>query len=39
VSENTEQILRDKFLFIARGRIQIKGQGELMTYLLGGKLE
>lgn len=39
VSENTERILRDKFLFITRGRIQIKGQGELMTYLLGGKLE
>ncbi len=38
VSENTERILRDTFLFITRGRIQIKGQGELMTYLLGGKL-
>jgi adenylate cyclase len=38
VSENTERILRSKFLFITRGRIQIKGQGELMTYLLGGKL-
>jgi len=38
VSENTERILRDKYLFITRGRIQVKGQGELMTYLLGGKL-
>lgn len=38
VSETTERLLRDKFLFGTRGRIQVKGQGELMTCQLGGQL-
>lgn len=37
VSADTERRLRDKFLFITRGRIAVKGQGELMTYLLVGR--
>ena len=38
VSEATERLLRDSFHFVTRGRIQIKGQGELLTYLLMGRL-
>jgi class 3 adenylate cyclase len=37
VSAETERRLRDKYVFITRGRIAIKGQGELMTYLLMGR--
>ena len=38
VSADTERRLRDKYLFVTRGRIAVKGQGELMTYLLIGRL-
>lgn len=34
----TERRLRDKYMFVTRGRIMVKGQGELMTYLLVGRV-
>lgn len=34
----TERRLRDKYMFVTRGRIAVKGQGELMTYLLVGRV-
>ena len=37
VTEATERLLRDNYLFVTRGRIAIKGQGELMSYLLVGR--
>ncbi len=38
VTADTERRLRDKYLFVTRGRIPVKGQGDLMTYLLVGPL-
>lgn len=38
VSSETETHLRNKYLLVTRGRISVKGQGELMTYLLMGKM-
>jgi len=38
VTAETERRLREKYLFVTRGRITVKGQGELMTYLLVGRL-
>jgi adenylate cyclase len=38
VTAETERNLRDRYLFVTRGRIAVKGQGELMTYLLVGRL-
>ena len=37
VSESTYQLLRDKYVFEARGAIEIKGKGEISTYFLGAK--
>ncbi len=37
VTEATERRLRDKYLFVTRGRIAVKGHGDLMTYLLAGR--
>ncbi|NEP43083.1 MAG: adenylate/guanylate cyclase domain-containing protein, partial [Okeania sp. SIO2H7] len=37
VSEATYNILKDKYLFEERGRILIKGKGEMNTYLLLGR--
>ncbi|HAG83944.1 MAG TPA: diguanylate cyclase, partial [Cyanobacteria bacterium UBA12227] len=34
VSTSTYERLRDKYLFQERGKIQVKGKGEMMTYLL-----
>lgn len=39
ISNETESRLRDRYLMVTRGRITIKGQGELMTYLLMGRLD
>lgn len=36
VSETTYQLLKEKYMLKKRGRIQIKGKGEMMTYLLEG---
>lgn len=38
VSDATYQILRDKYLFEPRGRISVKGKGEMMTYFLNGRV-
>src|ERR671933_139598 len=38
VSPETYNILRDKYLFKERGVIPIKGKGEMMTYILTGRL-
>ena len=38
VSSETYNILRDKYLFKERGVIPIKGKGEMMTYILTGRL-
>ncbi|MDY6803074.1 MAG: adenylate/guanylate cyclase domain-containing protein [Cyanobacteriota bacterium] len=38
VSDATYQILRDKYLFEPRGRISVKGKGEMMTYFLNGRI-
>ncbi|OCQ97261.1 adenylate cyclase [Oscillatoriales cyanobacterium USR001] len=37
VSAVTYQLLQDKYLFEERGIIQVKGKGEMMTYLLMGR--
>ncbi|WP_449418975.1 adenylate/guanylate cyclase domain-containing protein [Phormidium nigroviride] len=37
VSADTYELLRDKYLFEERGVINIKGKGEMITYLLMGK--
>ncbi|OAD20586.1 Adenylyl cyclase class-3/4/guanylyl cyclase domain protein, partial [Candidatus Thiomargarita nelsonii] len=34
VSEATYQLLKDKFIFERRGPIEVKGKGEMVTYLL-----
>ncbi|HEY9853155.1 MAG TPA: adenylate/guanylate cyclase domain-containing protein [Leptolyngbyaceae cyanobacterium] len=38
VTENTYNMLRDKFLFEERGIINVKGKGDMKTYLLAGKI-
>ena len=37
VSASTYQLLKDKYSFQERGIIDIKGKGEMMTYLLNSK--
>jgi class 3 adenylate cyclase len=37
VSEATYECLKEQYLFERRGRIQVKGKGEMLTYLLTGK--
>ncbi len=37
VTESTYDLLRGKYLFEERGMIQVKGKGEMMTYLLAGR--
>ncbi|HEY9605587.1 MAG TPA: adenylate/guanylate cyclase domain-containing protein [Allocoleopsis sp.] len=39
VTQATYELLQNKYLFQERGRIQIKGKGEMTTYLLIGKKE
>ena len=34
VSAHFQDLLKDKFLFVERGLVDIKGKGELLTYLL-----
>ena len=36
VSEDTYQLLKDKFTFVERGAVEIKGKGQMHTYLLKG---
>jgi adenylate cyclase len=38
VCQQTYECLKDKYIFEQRGVIKIKGKGEMMTYLLKGKL-
>jgi hypothetical protein len=33
-TDTTYRILKDKYLFEERGPIEVKGKGEMMTYLL-----
>ena len=37
VSAHFQNLLKDKFLFVERGLIDIKGKGKLLTYLLKGR--
>ncbi|MBW4651431.1 MAG: DUF3365 domain-containing protein [Kastovskya adunca ATA6-11-RM4] len=37
VTESTYDRLQDKYLFLRRGTIQVKGKGEMTTFLLVGK--
>ncbi|MGE5658952.1 MAG: adenylate/guanylate cyclase domain-containing protein [Actinomycetota bacterium] len=37
VSPSTYQLLQDKYLFEERGLVQVKGKGEMLTYLLTGR--
>ena len=37
VTQSTYDLLRDKYIFEQRGAIQVKGKGEMTTYLLIGK--
>ena len=34
VSAHVQELLKDKFLFVERGRIDVKGKGEILTYLV-----
>jgi len=38
VTESTYNILRDKYQLESRGSINVKGKGEMITYLLTGRL-
>ena len=38
VTKATYEILRDKFLFVQRGAIDVKGKGRMKTFLLKGKV-
>jgi PAS domain S-box-containing protein len=38
VTENTYNLLSNNFLFAERGIVNIKGKGEMKTYLLNGKI-
>ncbi len=38
VTDSTYKYLRDKYVFEERGKIQIKGKGEMTTYLLIKKM-
>jgi adenylate cyclase len=37
VSADTYELLKDKYVFEARGLINIKGKGEMFTYMLNGR--
>jgi hypothetical protein len=37
LTEATYELLQDKYLFKKRGLIQVKGKGEMLTYLLMGR--
>ena len=37
VSEIVYNLLKDKYIFIKRGQIKIKGKGEMTTYFLENK--
>jgi hypothetical protein len=37
VTQATQERLREKYLFEDRGTVQIRGKGEMQTYLLVGK--
>lgn len=39
VTESTYHYLRDRYLLENRGAIQVKGKGEMITYLLTGRLK
>ncbi len=39
VTETTYQLLKDKYKFIERGLVNIKGKGEMMTYWLVGSID
>ena len=38
VTARVRDVLKDKFLFVERGLVDIKGKGEISTYLLKGRL-
>ncbi|MDY6806711.1 MAG: ammonium transporter [Cyanobacteriota bacterium] len=38
VTQATYEILKDKFLFVQRGAIDVKGKGKMKTFLLKGKV-
>jgi class 3 adenylate cyclase len=37
VSQTTYELLQDKYIFEERGLIQVKGKGEMLTYILKGR--
>ena len=37
VTQRTRELLGDRYLFWERGRIQVKGKGEMRTYFLSGR--
>lgn len=37
VSDSVYEILKEKYIFVERGPIQVKGKGEMITYFLQGK--
>ncbi|MFB2895062.1 adenylate/guanylate cyclase domain-containing protein [Aerosakkonemataceae cyanobacterium BLCC-F50] len=37
VTEATYQCLKDKYLFEKRGKLTVKGKGEMVTYWLKGR--
>jgi class 3 adenylate cyclase len=37
VTQRTRELLGERYVFGERGRIQVKGKGEMLTYFLSGR--
>ncbi|RTE88199.1 hypothetical protein D6B98_37155 [Bradyrhizobium sp. LVM 105] len=37
VSAHVRKLLKDQFLFVERGAVELKGKGEMLAYLMKGR--